>query len=145
MPSIYTHDAFGREIYKRLPKEVQQNLAGHKRQFRIGLQGPDYLFFYHPLLPLFPNRLGHKLHKKPVNEFIEPLLPMLRDAGYDSGAYAYIIGFLCHFMLDSTCHEYVNEKAKMRGYNHLVMETEMDRHYMLQSLRPIIWSSLTGH
>ena len=112
MPSIYTHDVFGQRILLELPKELQRTLIKYKTQFRIGLQGPDILFFHRPLLKTRANRFGHKQHNTPARFFFEPIKPLLQDVGYDSPEYAYIVGFLCHFMLDSACHGYVNKKAK---------------------------------
>lgn len=130
MPSIYTHDRFGEQVFQKLPDEIKKHIKPNMTQFRIGLQGPDFLFFYHPLVKQKPNKLGHTQHKTPAKEFFEPLLPMLRKLGYDSAEYAYALGFICHFMLDSESHGYVNQKAKESGFNHLVMEIEFDRYLM---------------
>lgn len=143
MPSIYTHDRFGDRVFRALPEEIREHLKPHMTQFRIGLQGPDFLFFYHPLIKRMPNKLGHRQHKTPAKDFFEPLLPLLRKLGYDSPEYAYVVGFICHFMLDSESHEYVNKKAKEKGFNHLVMEIEFDRYLMkkdgLNPLKFAIW------
>ncbi len=144
MPSIYTHDRFGEQVLDSLPEEIKNHIIPNMTQFRIGLQGPDFLFFYHPLIKRKPNKLGHAQHKTPAREFFEPLLPLLRDLGYDSPEYAYVIGYICHFMLDSESHGYVNKKSRKKGFNHLVMEIEFDRFLMKKDgLNPLaypIWS-----
>ena len=45
MPTTYTHDAFGKAVYQKLPEEIKQVIAGHKMAFLIGLHGPDLLFY----------------------------------------------------------------------------------------------------
>lgn len=130
MPSIYTHHMFGEQILKKLPSNMAHIIKKYRKPFQIGLQGPDFLFFYHPLLKLRPNRFGYKQHRTPAKYFLEPLLPYLREIGTDSPEYAYILGFICHFILDSECHEYVYEKVKQPSFNHLVMEMEFDRFLM---------------
>lgn len=128
MPSIYTHECFGIQVAEHLPDELKDIVKKYPAPFHIGLQGPDFLFFYHPLLKLNVNRLGYRQHRTPAKDILLPLQPILAEKGKDSPEYAYMIGFICHFMLDSECHGYVNEKAKEKGFNHLVMEMEFDRY-----------------
>ena len=47
MPCIYAHNSFGKEVQKMLPKPLKNTIRRHPAAFRIGLQGPDFLFFYH--------------------------------------------------------------------------------------------------
>ena len=54
-------------------------------------------------------------------------LPIIRKLGTDSAAYAYLLGYICHFVLDSECHTYIIPKSTEAGKNHLVMENEFDR------------------
>ena len=56
MPCIYAHNSFGKEVQKMLPKPLKNTIRRHPAAFRIGLQGPDFLFFYHPLLKCKTNR-----------------------------------------------------------------------------------------
>lgn len=130
MPSLYAHNSFGKEIYKKLPKDLKQIVHKYPKAFNAGLQGPDFLFFYRPFLRCKPNRLGYSQHEQPFRIFLEQIRPVIQKKGKDCGEYAYMLGFICHFMLDSESHTYVNQKAKERGYNHLVMEIEFDRYLM---------------
>ena len=57
MPCIYAHNSFGKEVQKMLPKPLKNTIRRHPAAFRIGLQGPDFLFFYHPLLKCKTNQL----------------------------------------------------------------------------------------
>ena len=44
MPCIYAHNSFGKEVQKILPKPLKNTIRRHPAAFRIGLQGPDFLF-----------------------------------------------------------------------------------------------------
>lgn len=130
MPSIYAHNSFGKEVYKQLPKDLKKIIQKYPYAFQAGLQGPDFLFFYRPFVKCSANKLGHSQHNQPFYDFLSEIRPALKKKGKDSGEYAYMIGFICHFMLDSECHTYVNKQSQVPGYNHLVMEIEFDRNLM---------------
>ncbi len=130
MPCIYTHESFGKEISGQLPEHLRSIIRHHPKEFHAGLQGPDFLFFYLPMMKLRTNRLGYWLHSQPINQYLNRLMPILKKEGTDSGVYAYTLGFLCHFMLDSEAHTYVIPQSKKPGYSHLAIENEFDRYLM---------------
>lgn len=109
MPAIITHDFFGRDVYDRL-----FNLIGGSRDeaeaFLLGNQGPDPLF-YSVLSPRLRahNRLGSIMHDKRPNELLAAFkrsLSVLDSVERPIGR-AYALGFLCHYVLDSTAHPFV--------------------------------------
>ena len=55
MPTTYAHDLFGKKIYHKLPKEMQMVIQRNVNLYRIGLHGPDILF-YHMLKPKVSTR-----------------------------------------------------------------------------------------
>ena len=101
MPTTYTHDIFGKEVYKRLPSEIKEAIGESKSMYLIGLHGPDILFYYQPLVKNKVSGLGHQVHVRDAAEFFcqavvkyqeEPTAQML----------SYLLGFGCHYILDST-------------------------------------------
>lgn len=130
MPCIYAHDSFGHKVARQLPKELQNIIKKYPKEFQTGLQGPDFLFFYHPLLRLRTNQMGYWQHGQTMADFIRSLLPRLKKRGTDQGSYAYLLGYICHFVLDSECHSFVIPEAEKPGYNHLTIENEFDRHLL---------------
>ena len=44
MPTTYTHDLFGKKIYRQLPDEMKKVIRKNGDLYRIGLHGPDILF-----------------------------------------------------------------------------------------------------
>ena len=46
MPTTYAHDLFGKEVYKKLPSDMKALIRRYRDLYRIGLHGPDILFYY---------------------------------------------------------------------------------------------------
>lgn len=142
MPSFYTHHTFGKEVYHNLPDELKTIIRKYPYAFQAGLQGPDFLFFYRPFMKSRPNQLGYRQHKQPFVDFLNRIRPIIHAKGKNCGEYAYLLGFICHFILDSECHTYIYQKAKTPGFNHLVMEMEFDRHLLIKDGKnPLLYPS----
>jgi hypothetical protein len=130
MPSTYAHDIFARQVMERLPEPLLHICEEYPTQFLFGSQGPDFFYFYHPERKNNYTELGALMHSCTLNRFLRQILPILELYGTDSMEYAYILGFICHFALDSHCHPYVIPAVKELGFPHIAMETEFDRHLM---------------
>ena len=147
MPSIYAHQKFGDMVWEKLPKDERKIIRQYYQSFQIGLQGPDYLFFYKERPTDRPRRKGHKLHRMDTYEFMEKALEIIREKGKESREYCYILGFILHFVLDSECHPYVAVAEKETGCSHAEIECDFDylmllkdnqvpHHYKLAQLVP---------
>ena len=44
MPTTYTHDLFGKKVYRQLPEEIRKVIRENGNLFRIGLHGPIFCF-----------------------------------------------------------------------------------------------------
>lgn len=132
MPSIYAHYRFGEETLALLPSALQENIRPMSRLYHLGLQGPDILFYYHPLSDHAVNSIGFGTHEKPGLAFFLPALERIRTlSGKEQQAsFAYIAGFICHFTLDSQCHPYIERQIAESGIGHLEIETEFERTLM---------------
>ncbi len=129
MPNYFAHQVFGLEVLSRLSPALRQRIEGEGDAFRMGLYGPDPLFFYRPLTRNFPRITGLTMHKRPVR----PAAQALRPAAAEGlpGAAGYAAGFLCHFALDSRCHPLIRERVS-QGLSHSGLESELDRALMAQ-------------
>ncbi len=130
MPAIYAHDKFGKHVYKSLDKKDKKIIHSYLSQFRIGLQGPDFLFYYKPFQINRIAQLGSDIHHEPAADLLLPMMEVIRECGKNSPQYAYVLGLICHFVLDSECHSYVNSSIEEFGLGHIELETEFERFMM---------------
>lgn len=129
MPTTYTHDLFGKEVYRKLPGEMKQVIRKHGNLYRIGLHGPDILFYF--MVSKNPvSMFGVEMHKEKAKDFFEQGMKQVRE-NKDEELLAYLLGFGCHYLLDSACHLYVEEMAEKRIVSHTILEKEFDRALML--------------
>ncbi|BCN30573.1 zinc dependent phospholipase C family protein [Anaeromicropila herbilytica] len=133
MPGTYAHYTFGEEVLNNLNGEVKSIIKQNHTLYDIGLHGPDILFFYKPYTFNYVNQRGMNLHKKSGNEFFIKANKMLKNAKESDSAKAYLFGFVCHYMLDSECHPYVNQKEKLSKISHSEIETEFERYMMAKN------------
>ncbi len=130
MPGFYAHHRFGREVISCLRKDLRETAERHRRQFDIGLQGPDLFFFYKPYRKNRVVIYGHQLHKQSALPFFERGLSVIERCGVSGKEYAYLLGFICHFILDSQCHGYVNAMVLETGVEHLEIEEEFEKYLL---------------
>ena len=130
MPAFFAHYQFGEQVVANLDGELKELILKHKKEFRIGLQGPDVFFFYRPWEK--ENDVvdyGKHLHETPARWMFQRGL----QNGRHSAAYAYMLGVVCHLALDSTCHPYVDEFEKLEGVNHIEIESEFEKMLLRKS------------
>lgn len=129
MPATYAHYAFGRKVFEKLPREEKQVICKGKDAFLLGLHGPDLLFYYYPFGKNRINQQGSQMHKEIAADFFDKGRSNYRREK-DQVLRAYLYGFLCHFILDSECHPYINYYMEENNLGHLEIETEFDRYLM---------------
>ena len=112
-----------------LPRPLQNAVENNRELFDIGLHGPDILFYYRPVVKNPVSGQGYELHDKMADEFFENASQVIRNAENPAAARAYIYGFICHFALDSECHNYIEKMIQVSGISH----SEIERH-----IRPTI-------
>lgn len=130
MPTTYAHDLFGKKVYPKLTVEIQKVIRRNTNLFRIGLHGPDILF-YDMLKPKVTGT-GIIMHKEIAAPFFERGMALVRQT-HDERLLAYLLGFGCHYLLDSACHPYVYEMAERNVISHTLLEKEFDRTLMLET------------
>lgn len=124
MPSLYAHNKFGKLVIPKLPIEIKQIIKKYPDSFRIGLQGPDFLFFH--ILNSKMTKLGISMHHNDTYTFMEHACTVIKKYGIDSAQYSYILGFICHFTLDNICHPYVNQFMRDTGCGHVEIEGDLE-------------------
>lgn len=111
MPAILTHDFFGQDAYGEALQTVRLFTPDERDAFLLGNQGPDPLFYLVAAPKRFDafKKLGNTMHDDEPSQVLLSLRQAV-DAldGQDQGvARAYVAGFLCHYLLDSTMHPLV--------------------------------------
>ena len=100
----------------------------HGDLYRIGLHGPDILFYY--MISKNPvTQFGIEMHHEKARAFFEEGMRQVRRND-DEALFAYLLGFGCHYILDSTCHPYVNQMAAEGVIPHIVLEKEFDHKHL---------------
>ena len=141
MPAIITHDLFGEAVYEGdayfIGIDPEQRFA-----FLLGNQGPDPLFYAraNPSISEF-SALGSIMHSQDTDKILMAFHDALDTFTPDEKPIgrAYLLGFLCHYLLDSTVHPlvYANQYAlcdagvegltrKNGNEIHAVIESEFD-------------------
>ena len=141
MPSTYAHFVFGKKVFKTLPEQSRELIRRHKALYLIGLHGPDILFYYKALSSNPVNDLGYRMHREPAADFFGRALSLVRQGERKflrESQLSYLLGFVCHFALDSRCHGYIENKIRLSGISHSEIESEFDRMLMVrQGLDPL--------
>lgn len=127
MPAVYAHQHFGDQVKARLKGELRHIVKTYSTEFQIGLQGPDLFFFYRPFQKNDVIAYGSALHHKVAAPFFLHAARVVRKRGTSGPEYAYLLGFCCHYILDSEAHPYVDGQIEKTGVHHFEIEEEFDK------------------
>ena len=134
MPDAFAHQYFGDLVFKEMTNEYKIRILPFIDLYNIGLQGPDFLFFYKQYKSNEVPVQGSRLHRQTGHEYWRISLNALKSDTTDyKASLAYLSGVMCHYVLDSCCHAFVNQYEKETGVTHPDIEGEFDR-YLLESL-----------
>lgn len=125
MPACAAHYQFGQDVLSRLDADLKSCALACKREYDIGLQGPDIFLFYKPYRKTGISDYGTRRHDQPAIRMFTPILVQRREGSVLS----YLMGLICHYTLDKFCHPYVYEHSR-RPFDHQRMESSFDRHIM---------------
>lgn len=131
MPTTFTHDCFGKDVFKNLSSRLKDTIRQGKDVYRIGLHGPDIFFYYKPRQKNEINQIGPAMHRENADLFFEKAIRVFHEKPSAPLA-SYLLGFACHFMLDSTCHGYIGAFERQTGCSHALIEEELDRYFMIR-------------
>jgi len=150
MPALLTHDFFGRDVFEQIALEGPFDSQDARDLFLLGNQGPDPLFYAQFMLRFLPiKRFGSRLHKEKPDETIESFQRIAYNLPKPEQdlLVAYLLGFICHFTLDSVVHpfiyaqEYALCDAGVKGLDrcdgplvHAQLEADLDMMMLFQRL-----------
>lgn len=119
MPATITHTYFGKDLYEVLPSYISDKLD--LKRVMMFSQNTDPLMFYN-LFSIMPGKKIRKLqkyfHTNNTKDFFINLLNYVKDNDIDDkDTYSFIVGFIAHYVLDSTIHPYIYYKTGMFDKN----------------------------
>ena len=124
MPYNFTHALVGLTAQRATTEAAAALTRAHLGEFLIGTMGPDPYFGDTMPKPLFaPARadIADQLHSLDARVLFSALFPLAQASRVKQ---AYVLGFLCHFLLDTTAHPYI--EARFFGERHTPAEIQMD-------------------
>jgi len=119
MPNYFAHEFFGQRIQGELPHKLRSVVEAEPEAFRCGLYGPDPLLFIPGAL-----NFARLLHSAWREHSFSPLQLMLA-CGSD-GEKSYAAGYLCHLLLDDSCHKRIYALMREQGLSHRLLEIGLD-------------------
>lgn len=124
MPAAYTHHCVARETLALLPPAIQTKLQPHLPLYFFGAQGADFCFFY-PVLGGFSQNFGSYLHRK--GGF--PAFTVCKTFSTQPPLFAYSLGFITHYAVDTVFHPFVYAKAGKSTLKHTRIENALDCYF----------------
>lgn len=139
MPATVVHAYFAKDVLEILPYKISENID--ERRTRMFAQSMDSLMFYN-LFSILPGKrirnFCNYFHRNKSQEYFINLINYIKDNDLknDADVCAYLIGTICHYVLDSTMHPFIFYKTGVFDkkhkstykYNnvHAFMETFLD-------------------
>lgn len=147
MPSTYAHERFGNLVYDHLPENLQEKISEEQDLYHIGLQGPDILFYCDPFGINGTAEAGRLMHKMSGRMFFARETDLLerQNGSIREAGEVYMYGMLCHYVLDSACHGFINRYARELGVSHGVIEGEFDRSLIAEEGRVPVEEDMTAN
>lgn len=139
MPATVVHAYFAQDLNDILPREIKNKLDVNR--LRMFGQSTDSLMFYN-LFSVLPGKkirnFQKYFHTNKTQEFFVNLINYIKENDYieDIDVNSFLVGTICHYVLDSTVHPYIyyktgyfnkNDKSTYKYNNvHAFMETFLD-------------------
>lgn len=136
MPAFVSHHRFADAALTQAQPYIIKAVSAAPMAFRWGAQGPDILFYHQPLIENRVSRIGHCIHDVHVGCMFSTLVAECAHQNTPE-AIAYLMGFCCHYALDSAAHPFVTYISNYRldplypqlthSALHNMCEAELDR------------------
>ena len=132
MPTTYAHWRFGDKCIRMLPDDLQNIILNNRAIFDYGVHGPDIFFYYNCLKHNEINRYGSAMHDIPYKDTLAQIKENFKKTENKDMALSYLLGFTCHFTLDSYCHGFIEKVDETMPYSHGKIESQFDRYLLIK-------------
>ena len=114
MPAAISHYLLARRVLDDPAFDKSRSFS--QNAFLWGAQGPDF-FFTHRFFPWQKGEslkeIGERLHQTPPSSIFDFAQEYENGERGNDVSLSYVLGFLCHYALDSAAHPFVNYSAEM--------------------------------
>ena len=110
MPAVITHDFFAQDAFGAAQAVHAMPTRDERDAFLLGSQGPDPLFYLPPVSAMKEfSQLATTLHHETPSAHLVELRRAADGLPEDQRpiGYAYLAGYVCHWLLDSMVHPFV--------------------------------------
>ena len=132
MPTTHAHWRFGDKCIRMLPDDLQNIILNNRAIFDYGVHGPDIFFYYNCLKHNEVNRYGSAMHDIPYKDTLAQIKENFKKTENKDMALSYLLGFTCHFTLDSYCHGFIEKVDETMPYSHGKIESQFDRYLLIK-------------
>ena len=132
MPTTYAHWRFGDKCIRMLPDDLQNIILHNRAIFEYCVHGPDIFFYYNCLKHNEVNRYGSAMHDIPYKDTLAQIKENFKKTENKDMALSYLLGFTCHFTLDSYCHGFIEKVDETMPYSHGKIESQFDRYLLIK-------------
>ena len=132
MPTTYAHWRFGDKCIRMLPDDLQNIILNNRAIFDYGVHGPDIFFYYNCLKYNEVNRYGSAMHDIPYKDTLAQIKENFKKTENKDMALSYLLGFTCHFTLDSYCHGFIEKVDETMPHSHGIIESQFDRYLLIK-------------
>ena len=115
-----------------LPDDLQNIILNNRAIFDYGVHGPDIFFYYNCLKHNEVNRYGSAMHDIPYKDTLAQIKENFKKTENKDMALSYLLGFTCHFTLDSYCHGFIEKVDETMPYSHGKIESQFDRYLLIK-------------
>ncbi|MFA5602996.1 MAG: zinc dependent phospholipase C family protein [Bacilli bacterium] len=150
MPSTFTHSIFVLDVYDKFDEINRERLKNNIEELKLFAQGPD-VFLFHDIAKLTRKKavwiLGKTVHRNNTKDFFINVVSYIKKNKLENNysVIAFLYGFICHYVLDSTCHPFIiyktgvynkdnRESLKYIGM-HDDMESAIDAYFIKNKLK----------
>ena len=132
MPTTYAHWRFGDKCIRMLPDDLQNIILNNRDIIDYDVHGPDIFFYYNCLKHNEVNRYGSAMHDIPYKDTLAQIKENFKKTENKDMALSYLLGFTCHFTLDSYCHGFIEKVDETMPYSHGKIESQFDRYLLIK-------------
>jgi len=116
MPSTMTHNYFALDVYERLNHDIRDKLKNNLEDLKTFAEGPDLFFFYNKMIGKKSSNIrnfGSFIHRNNTRDFFINTITYIKENNLENNSQilAFLYGFVCHYILDSTTHPFVFYKT----------------------------------